>query len=383
MPVPPAEIAPTTAVHYRFASDVLTLEFTGPWRLRDRRPSPTELIERLDTQPVLRRVHFNSAQLQAWDTGLLTFLLAIDKIAQERGLHVDRAGLPQGVQHLMALAHAVPAQEDGVRHRDSPGMLARVGEFTLGSVRGLPEFLQFIGELTVAHGRLLTGRARFRRSDLAILLQEAGPQALPIVSLISFLVGLILAYMGAVQLAMFGAEIFIADLVAIGMVREIGALMTGVIMAGRTGAAFAAQLGTMQVNEEIDALRTWGISPMEFLVLPRVLALCIMMPVLTVYADLVGMLAGLVVAVGVFDLGVFEYYNQTVRALTWDFFVVGLIKGTVYGMLVGIAGCLRGMQCGPSAQAVGEATTSAVVTGILFIVVSGSLLTILFQKMGI
>lgn len=383
MPEPPAEIAPATAVQYRATDDVLTLEFTGPWRLRDPRPSSAEIVKRLDERPALRSVHFNSVQLQAWDTGLVTFLLGVEKIAQERGLRVDRAGLPQGTQRLLKLAQAVPAQDDTVHHSESPGALGRVGEFVLNFVRGLPEFLQFIGDLTVALGRLLTGRARFRGSDFALILQEAGPQALPIVSLISFLVGLILAYMGAVQLALFGAEIFIADLVAIGMVREIGALMTGVIMAGRTGAAFAAQLGTMQVNEEIDALRTWGISPVEFLVLPRVVALCITMPVLTVYADLVGMLAGLVVAVGVFDIGVFEYYNQTVRALTADYFLVGLVKGTVYGVLVAIAGCLRGMQCGRSAQAVGEATTSAVVTGILFIVVSGSVLTILFQQMGI
>lgn len=378
-----AEITLPTAVHYRPAADILTVEFTGPWRLRDARPSAHALAHILDDMPALRRLHFDAAQLGEWDTGLLTFLLAIEKAAQERGVHIDRAGLPRGVRRLLELACAVPARDDAVRHREPPGMLARIGEFVLGSIRGLPAFLHFIGELTLAHGRLLTGRARFRGSDLAMIFQETGPQALPIVSLISFLVGLILAYMGAVQLAMFGAEIFIADLVAIGMAREIGALMTGVIMAGRTGAAFAAQIGTMQVNEEIDALRTLGISPMEFLVLPRVFALCLMMPVLTVYADLVGVLAGLVVAVGVFDIGVFEYYNQTARALTLDHALVGLVKSAVYGVLVAVAGCLRGMQCGRSAQAVGEATTSAVVTGILFIVVSGSLLTILFQKMGI
>jgi len=213
--------------------------------------------------------------------------------------------------------------------------------------------------------------------------QEVGPQALRIVSLISFLVGLILAYMGAIQLSQFGAQIFVADLVAIGMVREIGALMTGIIVAGRTGAAFAAQLGTMQVNEEIDAFKTLGISPMDFLVLPRLLALVLMIPLLTIYSGAIGILAGLIIGNVVFDIGIFEYYYQTIRALNFNQFAVGIVKGTVYGILVAYAGCLRGIQCGRSAQAVGQAATSAVVTGILLIVIFASLLTVLFHNLGI
>ena len=189
--------------------------------------------------------------------------------------------------------------------------------------------------------------------------------------------------MGAVQLALFGASIYIADLVGIGVVREVAALMTGIILAGRTGAAYAAQLGTMQVNEEIDALRTLGVSPIDYLVLPRMLALIMMVPLLTLYAGIVGILAGMTIAVLVFDVGAYEYYNETVSALELKHFAVGLMKGTVYGGLVGFAGCLRGMQCGRSAQAVGEATTSAVVLGILLITISASVLTIVFQKLGI
>jgi phospholipid/cholesterol/gamma-HCH transport system permease protein len=189
--------------------------------------------------------------------------------------------------------------------------------------------------------------------------------------------------MGAVQLAQFGAQIFIANLVGLGMVREMGALMTGIIMAGRTGAAFAAQLGTMQVNEEIDAFRTLGIAPIDFLVLPRMLALILVMPLLVLYSDLVGILAGLLVSVLAFDIGVFEYYQQTIRALDLRHIAVGLSKGTVYGILIAFAGCLRGMQCGRSAQAVGQATTSAVVTSIVMIVVAASVMTIIFQQLGI
>ena len=262
-------------------------------------------------------------------------------------------------------------------------MLAQIGNVAIDLWREVPEMTRFVGEAIIATGRFMVGKAQYRRSDMLLIIQEVGPSALPIVSLISFLVGLILAYMGAVQLAQFGAQIFIANLVAIGMVRELGALMTGIIIAGRTGAAFAAQLGTMQVNEEIDALKTLGIAPMDFLVLPRMLALIFMMPLLTFYSGLVGILAGMLVAATVYDIGVFEYYQQTVRALDLRHFAVGISKGAVYGILIALAGCLRGIQCGRSAQAVGQATTSAVVTSILLIVIAASAMTIFYQRLGI
>ena len=243
--------------------------------------------------------------------------------------------------------------------------------------------MQFLGEAALAFIQFTKGKAQYKRSDLFYIIQDVGPNALPIVTLISFLVGLILAYMGAVQLQQFGAQIFIADLVGIGMVREMAGLMTGIIIAGRSGAAFAAQLGTMQVNEEIDALKTLGISPIEYLVLPRMLALILMVPLLTLYGSIVGMLAGMVIAVTAFDVTAFEYYNQTLRALDMRQVLVGLSKASVYGILIAYSGCLRGMQCGRSASAVGEATTSAVVTSIVLIVVAASILTIVFQALGI
>jgi phospholipid/cholesterol/gamma-HCH transport system permease protein len=258
-----------------------------------------------------------------------------------------------------------------------------VGELTLGLLRGGPELARFLVEVQGSLLRAARGRARYRRADFWLTVQQVGPDALPIVSLISFLVGVILAYMGALQLVQFGAEIYIADLVAIGMVRELGALMTGIILAGRSGAAFAAQIGTMQVNEEVDALRTLGIAPIEYLVLPRLLALIVMMPLLTIYAGLAGMLAGLFISTTVMGIDGFEYVQQSLRALSLEHLLVGLSKGTVYGVLIALAGCLRGMQCGRSAQAVGEATTSAVVTSILWIVISASFLTVLYQHLGI
>lgn len=359
----------------------LLLVLGGRWCLDSQLPSADELNDRL-AAPV-RRIGFDCGPLGDWDSGLLAFLAGIGKVCAGRGIAVDDSGLPAGVRRLLAMARAVPEQKLAGRDIGSPNLVAQVGTATLEFLRGLPQMLAFLGEVTLSLLRLLTGRARFRARDLWLEIEEVGPRALPIVSVISFLVGLILAYLGADQLKLVGAQIFIADLVAIGMVREVGALMTGIIIAGRTGAAFAAQLGTMQVNEEIDAYRTLGISAIDFLVLPRMLALMLMVPLLTLYSGFIGMLAGLLVSATIFDIGVFEYYTETLRALEFKQFAVGLSKGSVYGAMIAYAGCLRGMQCGRSAEAVGHAATSAVVTAILLITISASIMTVVYYQLGI
>ena len=355
----------------------LEIILAGRWCLDQALPSWEVLRPELG-KPGLRRLCFLTDRLEAWDTGLLAFLTEVLKFCARHDVAVDCHGLPAGVQHLLKMAFAAPEQTIDSRRQSEPGILSRLGVATLEFCRGFPEMLAFLGEITLSMGRLLTGRAQFRQSDFWLEVEEVGPRALVIVTVISFLVGLILAYLGADQLRLVGAQIYIADLVAIGMVREVGALMTGIIIAGRTGAAFAAQLGTMQVNEEIDAFRTLGV-----LVLPRILALVLMVPLLTLYASFVGMSAGLLVAYFIFDIGVFEYYTETLRALEIKHFMVGLSKGSVYGAMVAYAGCLRGMQCGRSAEAVGEAATSAVVTAILLITIMASLMTILYYRLGI
>ncbi|HSW04603.1 MlaE family ABC transporter permease [Aquabacterium sp.] len=243
--------------------------------------------------------------------------------------------------------------------------------------------LGFVGDVLLALGRLLRGRSMMQRSDLAWQIEQTGPRSLPIVTLTCFLVGLILAYMGAAQLQRFGAQIYIADLVTVGVVREIAALMTGVILSGRIGAAFAAQLGSMQANEEIDALQAMGITPMDYLVLPRLLAMVLVAPLLTAYAALVGMFAGLLVAVGIFGVQPVEYLHKSLDALTLTHLNIGLLKGTVYAALVALAGCRQGLFAGRSAQAVGEATTAAVVQALVWIVVAASALTIAFQRLDL
>jgi len=360
----------------------LEIILAGRWCLDQALPSWEVLKTELGRND-LRHLCFRADQLAAWDTGLLAFLSGVLKFSDGHDITVDCNGLPAGVQHLLNMASAGPEQNIDARRQSKAGMFSRIGVATIDFCRGFPEMLHFLGEVTLSMGRLLTGRAQFRRSDFWLEVEEVGPRALVIVTVISFLVGLILAYLGADQLRLVGAQIFIADLVAIGMVREVGALMTGIIIAGRTGAAFAAQLGTMQVNEEIDAFRTLGISAIDFLVLPRILALVLMVPLLTLYAAFVGMTAGLLVSYFIFDIGFFEYYTETLRALEIKHFMVGLSKGGVYGAMVAYAGCLRGMHCGRSAEAVGEAATSAVVTGILLITIMASLMTIIFYRLGI
>jgi len=361
----------------------LSLILSGRWKIDSAIPAADEALQQAGSTPGITRIAADTRQVAAWDSTLITFLLKIQNQCTQKGLTFDSRQLPEGVQGLLKLATAVPAREGASRTARKESFLARIGGAALRLKDEAAEILAFIGEAFLALCRLFAGRARFQKSDLLGFIWSCGPQALPIVTLISLLVGLILAFVGAIQLLMFGAQIYVANLVAVAMVRVMGAVMAAVIMAGRTGAAFAAQLGTMQVNEEIDALKTLGISPMEFLVLPRMLALVIMMPILCVYADLMGILGGLIVGVGMLNLGLIGYLNQTRASLTLTYFWIGLFYSAVFGVLIALSGCLRGMQCGRSASAVGEATTSAVVTSIVAIVVATAIITFAFNVIGI
>jgi phospholipid/cholesterol/gamma-HCH transport system permease protein len=361
----------------------VTLQLAGPWTLQGALPSIREVEGQLPAAGTPAKLLFETGELGAWDTSLLTFLIALEKSAKARGMTIDRAGLPAGIGRLLDLASAVPERQGARRTDAKVSWLQRVGLSTIAEGKATAEMVGFIGEAMIAFGRLFTGRARFRVSDLMLIIQDCGASALGIVTLISILVGLILAFVGAIQLELFGAQIFVADLVGIATVREMGAMMTAIIMAGRTGAAFAAQLGTMQVNEEIDALATLGLSPMEFLVLPRMLALILMMPLLCIYADLMGILGGAVVGIGMLHLSPVLYINETQHAIHLVDIGVGVVKAGVFGVLIALSGCLRGMQCGRSASAVGLAATSAVVTGIVFIIVTDGIFAVITNVLKI
>jgi len=365
------------------APDQLQISLAGSWRVQQSLPSATQLEAELKKHPAIRQISFDSSAMTDWDSALLTFLVRVTALATQNRLKVDQGGLPDGVQRLLQLAAAVPERKGARRELSKVPLLARIGNRASATAGSITEILAFVGDATRSLGRLLRGKAQFRASDLVLTIQQTGSQALGIVALISFLVGVILAYIGAAQLASFGATMYVADLVGIGMARSMGAMMTGIIMAGRTGAAFAAQLGTMQVNEETDALETLGISSMDFLVLPRMLALILMLPLLCIYSDLFGILGGLFVSVTTFDIGIVEYLHRTREAVEIRHFVVGIINAAVYGVLVAIAGCYQGIKCGRSSSAVGAATTSAVVSGILLIVIATAFLTVIFNVLGV
>lgn len=358
------------------------LEVSGHW-LRNARIRPVDgLLTELASQPI-KQLSIKAVDLGAWDSRLPSYLLRIADYCNKQAIALDISALPNGVQSLLNLAQAVPERSGARRSVQNTNLLERVGNAVAGLFAGSQQRIIFVGELVLAAGALMRSKGSFRLIDLIIFIQDVGPSGFPIVSLISLLVGLILAFVGALQLAMFGAQIYIADLVALGTVREMGPLMTAIIMSGRTGAAYAAQLGTMNVNSEIDALRTMGISPMQFLVMPRMLALILMMPLLTMYADFMGILGGGLVSYSAFDVTMIQYYHEITKAVDLADFMVGFFKSIVFAVLIAIAGCMRGMACGRSASAVGDAATAAVVDSIVYLVVSDSILTLICNRLNI
>ncbi len=374
--------APPAEAHFEPAADsVLVVRLVGAWRLDGARPPTSTLASALEAHPT-RRVVLDASEVTSWDTALLTWVASVGHLCRERRIDVDRSRLPPGIGRLIRLSEAVPEQV--VREvPERPSWIARVGIVATDAWRSSLDMLAFLGRIVPALGRFVTFRARYRPADLLLLVQDAGVQALPIVTLVSVIVGLILAFVGAVQLRLFGADIYVANLVAVAMVREMGAMVVGIVMAGRTGAAFAARLGTMKVTEEIDALTTFGISAVDFLVLPRVVALVVMTPFLVLYAIVLGIGGGAIVGVGMLDVSAELYFDQTLSALSVTDLWGGLFRGSVYGVLIAVVGCLRGMQCGTDAAAVGEAATSAVVTTIVMIVLADGVLAILFNLLGI
>ena len=359
-----------------------TLRFHGVWSIHGRPPTVDETLRELDQHPGIQSLGFAIDDLGTWDSALVTFLMRIIATCDAHKIEVDQSALPDGVKGLLKLAYAVPERTGARRTEKSEPFLVHVGKDFIDLVQSTGEIVTFLGLSVLSFRRFLTGKARYRKTDLWIIMQQAGADALPIISLVTFLVGMILAFIGIQQLARFGAKIYVADLVGLATVMQIGALITAIVLAGRTGAAFAAQIGTMQVNEEIDALKTLAIDPMDFLVLPRMLALMLMTPLLCVYADLMGILGGALVGTLVGEATLLQYFQQTRAAIGLHHVAQGLISAAVYGAIVAVSGCLRGVQCGRSASSVGLATTSAVVTAIVFIVIAAAVLTVVYNALG-
>ena len=370
-------IHPRGTLNFSWHEDgTMLVHLKGAWKIGQGLPSAREVMDHAGLRQGTRLIAFDHASLDAWDSSLLNFLVNLMDRCSSAGVRVEMDGLPQGVVRLLRLSSGTLDTEGLSVNKASEPLLARVAEQTFALARYSVGVMEFIGEAFIALLRFLRGRSRYRRSDLTLLIYECGAQALPIVSLISVLVGLILGFVGVVQLRIFGAQIYIANLVGIGMAREMGAMMTAIIMMGRTGAAFATQLGTMETNEEIDALKTLGISPMEFLVVPRMVALILMMPLLCVYADIVGILGGAFVGIGMVDISFTQYYEQTRSALRLTQFSIGITKSVAFAVLIAISGCYHGMRADRSASAVGYAATRAVVVGIVLIVITDGIFAV-------
>lgn len=371
-------------VHLERSSDGrLTVDLAGDWLIHAEQVDPTLFRTEIETDPKPAEVLFESGKLGRWDSSLLTFLFNCQDLATAREIPANLDGLPEGARKLIQLARVVPPKTDTNQEEAKSGYVARIGEATLSLIDTGMDFAGFLGEAIMSFGRLLRGKAQLPWSQTFLIVQQTGPAALGIVALINFLIGMILAFVGAVQLTQFGAAIFVADLVAIATVREMGCIMTAIIMAGRTGAAFAAELGTMTVNQEVDALKTFGISSTDFLVLPRLLALVLMMPLLTVFADIIAIGGGLAVSVLALDLSPIEYITRSFNAISLNGFLLGVFKGAFFGFLVGLSGCYFGIRSGRDAAAVGNAATAAVVTGITAIIAADGIFAVLTNILGI
>ncbi len=361
----------------------LVLPLSGNWVFAASRPDFKEVREFFEaSQQSIESICLKGDHLGEWDTSLLVFARLCQSLAFEKNLMCSFESFPEGVQKLVDLSFAVPeAEELPAKLRAS--WPENVGNRTLIVYAGLVRYFDFVGRFCTDVLAFLLGRSQLRKRDFLLLLQATGPQALGIVSLLSFLMGLIVAFVGVIQLQKFGADIYVADLVGVAMTRELAAVMLGVIMSGRTGAAFAAQIGSMRVNEEVDSLTCFGISTMQFLVLPRIFALILMMPLLCVCADLISIIGGMVVTIGISDVTMLQYINQISEAVTLNDLLSGIFKSIVFGVIVGVAGCYRGLNSGKDASAVGFAATSAVVTAITWIVITDAIFAVSFQILGI
>jgi phospholipid/cholesterol/gamma-HCH transport system permease protein len=361
------------AAQLRRDGHTLVVVLAGAWTLEQTTPRFEALVQAAHAADGGRvsSIAFDGVALGRWDSSLLIFLLQARDYCEARDVEFDASGLPDRVVRLLALARAVPERvvEAGT---PAPSRVARIGNAALVGWDASLEAVTFTGGVAESFVRLLLGRARLRWRDFWVVVQSNSSGALPIVTLIALLVGVIIAFLGVVVLRRFGAGYYVSYLVGYGMLREMGALMTGIIMAGRTGAAFAAELGTMKMTEEIDAYTTLGVSPIDYLVLPRMLGLFVMMPLLVIYADFVGIVGGMFVAVTLLDLSPAQFAGGLLSAVTLPDALLGVFKATIFGVIIGLAGCMKGLQTGSDAGAVGRAATSAVVMGITLIILANA-----------
>lgn len=309
-------------------------------------------------------------------------LFGLAKQIQAAGLTLDLSRLPKNIRDMLTLALKVENRppKDAASQSEP---LERIGKKSFIIYEQVESALRFMHETNLSLLRFFSGRAIWRRKDFWFIFGDCSYKAVGIIALVSFLVGLILAFVGALQLRTFGAGIYVASMVALGMTRIMAAIMVGIIMAGRTGSSYAATLGTMQVNEEIDALKTLGIKISDYLVTPRLVSLVVTIPFLTLLADALGILGGAVVGVSFLDLSSSSYFDYSIKALSLKNILVGLMHSVVYGIIISLCGCYEGLNAGRDADSVGKATTGAVVTALVWMIVATGVLTVILEEMGI
>lgn len=328
-----------------------------------------------------RRVFIDLRGLHHADSAWIAFLALVKDACRARNLPLELSGDAPGMHGLLQMLD-LDALEASATSRDvpsAPGFFVRAGAQTLEMLHQIRFILAFVGQIVLTLLAALRNPRRVRMGDMMTALQRNGVDALPIITLINFLVGIVLAFQASIQLSQFGANIYVANLVGIAQTREFGPMITAIILAGRSGSAFAAEIGSMKVNEEVDALTTMGLEPVRFLVVPKMLALLIAMPILTLVADFMGILGGLVVGVTSLDLTVQGYLIQTRKAVSLFDVFSGLTKSFAFAFIVSGIGCLRGFQTRGGADSVGQAATSAVVSGIFLIILADAIFTVLFQ----
>jgi len=358
--------------------ETLVVRLTGDWQLTAAHPLWSDALQK--HQP--RVVRVENAGLGAWDSSLALFVRAAQSWSEAHSAVFEAKELPDGVARLMGIL-AKKRRGPAVPHAAVPNLVAALGRFTLHLSDETKDLARLIGECSFSTGRFFRGQAQFRWSDTFLEMQQCGVMALPIVGLISFLVGVTLAYTGAIVVRQYGGDIWIADMIGLAITREMGPIMAAVVLAGRTGAAFAALIGNMKANDEVDALSTLGVSPVDYLVMPRLLALSLMMPLLALYSDIMGIAGGMLIAyLPPLNIPPSLFFAEMQTIVDLSDINTGLIKAATFGCLIGLAGCWRGLQADRSAAGVGQAATSAVVTGVLLIVVANSVYAVAFDILG-
>jgi phospholipid/cholesterol/gamma-HCH transport system permease protein len=378
------------ALEVRRTAEGLQLDLTGEWGMREFATIAAQLAA-LDLTAA-PRVRIVTRQLTSLELSAAWALRRFLARARAAGVTVSYDGAPPDQLRLLdemlkeeAATGAADAPAAPPEGEEEPEVraLATIGRYTVGGVRDMLDGLAFLGRVFVTALGNLTSLKRLRPISVARHLYDTGITAVPIVALIAFLISVIIAYMSAQQLRGLGVDIYVVDLVTIGVLRELGVLLTAVIVAGRSGSAFAAEIGSMKLNEEVDALIATGVDPFEALVVPRVFALTLALPLLTIIADLIGLTGGALLCRYLLDMPLTQYVNRVNESISPTTFWVGVIKAPVFALLIALAGCYRGMQVRSSARELGRLVTVAVVQAIFFVILADALFAVLFMEMNI